>query len=314
VSASASSARSVLDILSAFAPLHDTSRTALWARFVARLGFETDLCAHANDIGLENYALPSQAGGGDDVVVGGYGRLVHALAQGLDTQLGRDVVAIDCSGSDVRVICRDGSEHRGSHAVVTVPLGVLKAEAIAFSPPLSAPRLRSIQALGFGAFEKVVLQFARRFWADDETSADPFTGLLIRGEALCPYWIDLSAFTGVPTLAAHVAGPAQRALVNVGRAGVERHCLDALSRALGQALAPCTVTTMSDWGGDPFSRGAYTRLRPGNVVSNIVDLAQVHADQVHFAGEATSTNRYGYADGAYDTGLRAATALLRWHR
>jgi len=64
--------------------------------------------------------------GGDyfgDVPVGGYQRLVDALAAGLDLRLGVEVTEIAHSADGVRVHCADGRVEEGSHALVTVPLG-----------------------------------------------------------------------------------------------------------------------------------------------------------------------------------------------
>jgi hypothetical protein len=48
--------------------------------------------------------------------------------------------------------------------IVTVPLGVLQHGSIAFSPPLSAPKLRAIQETGFGNVVKVIIEFPTVFW------------------------------------------------------------------------------------------------------------------------------------------------------
>ena len=74
-----------------------------------------------------------------DVPVGGYRRLVEAMAAGLDLRLGVDVAEIACSASGVRVRGADGAAEEGSHAVVTVPLGVLKRGA-----PRSGPHCHQI--------------------------------------------------------------------------------------------------------------------------------------------------------------------------
>jgi len=48
--------------------------------------------------------------------------------------------------------------------IVTVPLGVLKAQAISFHPPLPEWKTQAINNLGFGLLNKVVLCFEHRFW------------------------------------------------------------------------------------------------------------------------------------------------------
>ena len=48
-----------------------------------------------------------------------------------------------------------GEVFRGAAAVITVPLGCLKAGAIAFQPPLPAWKADAIAKLGFGNLNKV---------------------------------------------------------------------------------------------------------------------------------------------------------------
>ena len=99
-----------------------------------------------------------------DALVGGYRRLAEAMAAGVDLRLGVEVAEVACSASGVRVRGVDGTSEEGSHAVVTVPLGVLKRDVLRFSPALPPDRLAAIERLGFGRYEKVALRFDEPFW------------------------------------------------------------------------------------------------------------------------------------------------------
>lgn len=60
--------------------------------------------------------------------------------------------------------------------IVTVPLGVLKAGAIEFNPPLSSDKQDAIARAGFGNVVKVVMEFSEVFWAQSHefiVIADP---------------------------------------------------------------------------------------------------------------------------------------------
>lgn len=48
--------------------------------------------------------------------------------------------------------------------IVTVPLGVLKAGAVTFVPPLPEAKQRAVRRLGFGVLDKVVLAFDDAHW------------------------------------------------------------------------------------------------------------------------------------------------------
>lgn len=61
----------------------------------------------------------------------------------------------------------DGSQQtiEADRVLVTVPLGVLKSNAIQFSPPLSPQKQLAIQRAGFGNVVKIVLEFDKIFWS-----------------------------------------------------------------------------------------------------------------------------------------------------
>ena len=66
---------------------------------------------------------------------GGYRGVVDALADGLPIHLESTVQRIAQHSDGVTVHTSSGA-FEGSHVLVTVPLGVLKADAIKFDPPL----------------------------------------------------------------------------------------------------------------------------------------------------------------------------------
>lgn len=111
------------------------------------------------------------------MISGGYGLIPKAVAEGfdqpLDIRLGKVVqeVKIDSRGHSsnpeegiISIRCRDGTSFECDAAVVTVPLGVLKAKAIKFTPEFPDWKQASIDKLGYGWFNKVVLVFPHRFW------------------------------------------------------------------------------------------------------------------------------------------------------
>jgi hypothetical protein len=102
-----------------------------------------------------------------DLPGGGYRSLVGAMAGGINVQLGREVTEVAVSPGGVTVLGADGTSEAGSHAVVTVPLGVLKQDRPRFSPALPPGRSAAIDRLGFGRFEKVAVRFDEPFWRAD---------------------------------------------------------------------------------------------------------------------------------------------------
>jgi monoamine oxidase len=145
---------------------------------------------------------------GDDLLVtGGYQRLVDHLLEGVDVRLEQPVTAIDRTGDRVVVRTDDGEELAADQVVVTIPLGALQAEAIEMQPPLPAPHLEALDALGMGLLDKVWLRWDEPWWSDDHRI------WLQEAPADEPYvvWVNVAAVTGEPVLLALVGGEVARA-------------------------------------------------------------------------------------------------------
>jgi len=170
------------------------------AAFALRLVGEQFESGPAEDIALAWYGDATIAYGGIDVFPdGGYGPLVAWLAADVDVRLGEPVEAIAVGDGGVVVTTAAGA-YEGSHAIVTVPLGVLKAGAIAFDPALPPAKQAAIDALGFGNFEKIVLRYDEAFWlAAGRTN---FVHLSATTPMQFPLFLDLTPYAGTPTLVA----------------------------------------------------------------------------------------------------------------
>lgn len=111
---------------------------------------------------------------------GGYGRILNAyyediITQGGDIRLKQIVTEIDYNDNDVDIHVKDSDEIiHADVVVVTVSLGVLKSGSIKFNPELPAYKQASINKLGFGVYDKIIVEFEdpieyskRGFWPDD---------------------------------------------------------------------------------------------------------------------------------------------------
>jgi polyamine oxidase len=250
-------------------------------------------------------------------VVEGYSALVERCAAPLGERIRRTacVTAVETLADGVRVRFVDGPEGperevRARQALVTVPLGVLKARAIRFDPPLPETKQAAIDRLGFGdayALQMVVEggNFRQRLgdfgilWGDSPSSFHrPRVGLGESSEVV-------TAFT-------------------VGREARRRSALsdEALARATvaeWEAVAPPNTTLgrvlrvrVHRWPEDPLARGAYSFFPPGSGLIDRHTLAAPVGDRLFFAGEATdTTGQSATVAGAILTGERAAEEILR---
>jgi polyamine oxidase len=282
-------------------------RAAL-AELLVRL-VEADASGSAEDVPLQGHPAASTAYGGDemgDVPVGGYRRVVDALAAGLDIRLGTEVVEVAARAGGIEVGTADGAVHAGSHVLVTVPLGVLKAGVIRFDPPLPPERRSAIDRLGFGRLDKVVLRYEQPFWTEQGlpfievlTTSEPFDG---------PFGLDVA--TGEPVMVVLAGGSGNGWLMDGTVEQAVERVRSAVERVTGLAMPVPIAATRTDWSGDPFSRGAYSYVSVASSPADLDLLGQPHGGRILFAGEATAHARVGYADGALSTGIREAKRLL----
>jgi monoamine oxidase len=243
-----------------------------------------------------------------DVPVGGYRRLVEAMAAGVDLRLGVDVAEVACSPDGVRVRRGDGTTEEGSHVVVTVPLGVLKRDALRFSPALPADRLAAIERLGFGRYEKVALRFDEPFW---RTAGLPHAMIFPRDPEAHAVWvIGQDAFDAGPVLVFHVFHSAAGHVLDGTADDAAQWALDLLAKATGSPPPTPAAVAVTSWAHDPYSGGAYAHIPPGASPADADLLGNPVGGRLLFAGEHTQSARMAYADGAMTSGIREAKRLL----
>jgi len=259
-----------------------------------------------------DYSSPYYGFGQGDFPRGGYRRIIRALGSGADVRFGLRVTDVITEARGVRVRSVDtagrSTDLLGSHVVVTAPLGVLKSRSIRFSPQLPAAKLGAIDRLGFGVFEKVVMRFAEPYWATEHTH---IFHLSHPNPMRFPLIVDYFHLEAVPALVAFNVGSYGITLAGLSDAEVRRRMLDVLREVQGGPIPRPTDVAITRWRGDPFSRGSYSYIAVGATPADQRELAKPADGRVLFAGEASSTARFGYADGALSTGIREAKRLLR---
>lgn len=253
--------------------------------------------------------------------VGGYDGLVAAIRQRIDPALCEvrlNTVVTAVSWGRGRVVVRTsvvgtstGQELAAPKLIVTVPLGVLKAGTIAFSPRL-ADKEEIIGRLEMGDAERVSLCLASDSWV--ASGHFPPGGFLMTGEPPFPVWW-VSRPPPFPVVTGWSGGRNARALGQLGGAAAR---VDAAVAALAAALGVDAGRLRQelrggfshDWLADPFARGAYSYAGVGGSDAG-TELAVPIDGTLFFAGEATeSDGQNGTVHGAIASGRRAARQAL----
>lgn len=278
-----------------------------WADFGLRQGIvELFYGGPADLTSLDAIFEDAEFDGGNQFPDGGYTRIVEALASGLDVRTGEVVETIGRDESGVTVETSRAT-HRGSHAIVTVPLGVLKSDTIRFEPPLPERKQQAIARLDMGNFEKVVLRFPRPFWLDEGNNTTVYFSDTY-GEH--PIQFDLSRFTGQPDLLCFSGGRFARSLADRSDDEVFGRVLAILREVRGASVPEPELAVRTRWLADPFARGSYSYIPVGATPDDMAALGEPADARLLFAGEATVPAYYGTVAAAMISGLREANRLL----
>ena len=287
-----------------------TGATARRVRQELRAEVEADAPGPISDQSLTWLSMDEEFDGDlfGDLPRGGYGRVVAPLAEGVDVRLSTEVVSVDVGADGVTVACADGSVETGSHAIVTVPLGVLKRGNPRFEPALPAAVRDAVARLAFGRYEKIALRFESPFWRDAGLShlvvfpADPDEPSM---------WVfDLDAFGAGPVLCAHLFHSLTPHALDQPHVQAVDWLKGVLAGVFGHPVPEPVATVVTGWADDPFARGSYSHCPRGADPSMYDTLAEPLHGRILLAGEHTQCARVGYADGAYVSGLRAAGQLV----
>jgi monoamine oxidase len=263
---------------------------------------EHEFAGDIAELSAAHFDAENEPRGEEVVFPTGYDRIAHALAAGLDVRLRTVVTHIEWGdaagagplggGPTVSVTTPRGRVARprprrdasgatsvleADHAVVTLPLGVLKAGGVTFSPALPAANRAAIERLGMGLMNKVWLTFPDRFWGDADwinRAADPvgrFTQFF-------------APRTPTPMLTAFHTGACARELETRTDAETVAAALAALRTTYGAAVPPPLEAHVTRWSQDR-SRAAHSFVAAGATPDVASRSRRRSARSVFFAGE-----------------------------
>jgi monoamine oxidase len=308
-------------------------RSGHWSERQARLarayveGFYAATVESASSLAIARMEQAAEQLGGiaPSRALDGYERVLEPLVRGLMRRPGTlffnavaEQVRWSPRGVEVRARTREGAPlgiFRARRAVVTLPVGVLKAEppepgAVRFLPRIPEKE-RAVARLEMGPLMKVFLRFRSPFWEEREDTRR--YGFFHAPDLPIPTWWTLSPLRS-RYLVGWAGGPEAEALSRLREDEVLRQAMEVLGRlfklsrrALQEQVESWRV---QDWQREPFTRGGYAVI-PAGAVDAMEVLARPVLGTLFFAGEATHLEgEEGTVHGALATGLRAAREVL----
>jgi len=267
---------------------------------------EHEYAADWADLSARHYDEGETFGGPDALFPGGYDQLAVHAAKGVNIRLGADVRGLAATAKGVSVTLADGSAEAFDAAIITLPLGVLQSNRVAFTPALSPDRQAAIFTLGMGLMNKCWLRF------DAALPVPDVDWMLNLGPPpdLWPEWINAAPSTGQPLLLAFNAGPRADEVEAMDDAATTHSATQALRAMFGSRFPTPIAAQITRWRADPYAKGAYSYHPPGANLATRAALAGADWDgRLIFAGEATSEYP-STVHGAWLSGQKAAKALV----
>jgi monoamine oxidase len=249
---------------------------------------------------------------GDDwIVKGGYGALVARYGTHIPVMRDCALTHVRHNANGVTLDTSRGTL-KARHVILTVPIGVLQAESIRFTPPLTKTFQDALNGIQMGALTKIALNCP----LNSLPLARPDM-IALRGNGSHEQALSLefeTHDTGVLALAI-LGGDHARDVCREGEAAT----LDLMRTVLADIFGNDLKTKISqqtshgrlaNWWNDPFTKGSYSIVKPHQTGIREA-LRQPMMNRLYYAGEATaSTGGAMTVGGATLEGIRAAQAVL----
>ena len=246
-------------------------------------------------------------GGTDVLVTNGYDRIFQPLANGYEIRTGAAVNSISQTGTDVTVEYSGGTITADA-AIITVPLGVLKAGSIQFSPTLSATKLAAIGRVGFGTVNKVVLEFAQATWPSGLQYYGFCRAVGAAGRAC--YAMNVKRLNSqANVLVVIYTGSEAIRLETLSDAQATQDALAGIRPILGATPPALKSSRVTRWRSEAFSKGSYSFAAVGTKATDFDTIARPQG-RLYFAGEHTNGTYRGTVHGAFLSGQRAADEVV----
>lgn len=249
----------------------------------------------------------SKVSGTNSIIPLGYNLLASKLAKNIPLELNCKVKGISYENQIVECSTSKGV-FRAKNCIVTVPLGVLKKNVIAFSPALPKDKQEVIAKIDMGVFNKIYLLFPCVFWDKDVEWIEQMPSPKTRDRIFDV--MNFGKYFKQPILLAFTAGSFGKEVEKWSDEKTVDAVMAVLKKLYGDDIPSPSSYRITRWGQDPLFYCSYSS--PGRVTDSqtYATFAAPVKDRLFFAGEATSQTDCSTVLGAFITGERAAKQVL----
>lgn len=220
-------------------PADDGTTPADWLRHALASGVEPSVGAPPTRVSAQRFdATRAETSG--VFVTGPLSDWLDGLAEPLEVVLASAVVRIAYDDERVGIRFDSGESLSADRVIVTVPLGVLQTDTVAFEPALPLLHQRAIATLGMGVVDTVRMRFDDAFWREPAPAAprpgdgpieSPVFLSTVGTVPAVARWIDVgvASGTGEPVLVGLIAAEQARRLEQVNDGDFRKAVLPGLA-------------------------------------------------------------------------------------
>jgi monoamine oxidase len=261
----------------------------------------------AKDLGEISAADLSRAGDRDIAAFcrQGYGALLAKLAEGIPIQFDTAVKLVDVAGRGSKVeLSTSKGTVGGRYCIITASTNAV-LDRIKIDGGIPKRHQDALEKLKLGSFDHIALELTGNplgVQRDDlvfEKSSGPLTGAL------------LANVGGSPLSVVSVGGKFGRDLAGQGDKAMVEFAVEWLSGLFGPNVKKAVGRTQTtQWSKEQWTQGAIATASPGWQGARRILMEPVR-NRVFFAGEAVHETAWGTVGGAWESGTRAADAVIR---
>lgn len=228
------------------------------------------------------------------------------------------VKKIDWSGNVITVTDSNNKTYTATKIIITVPLSILKAGGITFTPALPSSTTGAMSKFGMDAAVRLILDFKSNFWGLDSS--------FIWGGTTMPQYFNsgLNRSKYFRTMSLTVYGQKAQelsALSDYNKTLAVLAELDAIyngdgtkyiRRDLNNSNNDSNILSLvKDWTTDEFTKGGFSYPLVGATLQDRKNLAAPVSKKLYFAGEATDfTGDAGFVSGALNSAVRVSKEIV----
>ena len=275
----------------------DTAHAAITARDFNNLSVADDSLNYEDNYWESGNALCRE----------GYGTLLAYYRKDVPVKSNTIVNEIKWGGKGVQVVTNKGTINAKA-CIVTVSVGVLKAEKIKFTPALPLRNQEALESVSMTVSNRVLMQLKKKFYSKFKNDTNFYIKCNSNG-AKSPETISygLLKMSGTNVSLFGISGQFSKDLENEGSEAMIDFVLNKLKSTYGSKFyEKYFIKAMaSGWANNPFTLGAYSGGVPGKSKKRR-DIKFPVGDRIFFAGEATA-GAFSTVHGANRSGIRVAT-------